>query len=89
MQARDAQPLPETVESFLLTTERRARALVNKGTALLIECAEAEVADVVAHHELMKRWCLRAGERHLVVPVEAEAPFRKALHALGYGMPRV
>jgi len=37
----------------------------------------------------MKKWCLRAGERQLVVPVEAEEPFRKALHSLGYGMPRV
>jgi hypothetical protein len=36
LQARDAQLLPETVESFLITTERRAQALVNKGTALLI-----------------------------------------------------
>ena len=89
LQARDAQPLPETVESFLITTERRARALINKGTALLIECAEAEVADVVAHHEPMKKLCLRAGERHLVVPVEAEEPFRKALRSLGYGMPCV
>jgi hypothetical protein len=89
LQARDAQPLPETVESFLLTTERRARALVNTGTALLIACAEAEVAARVANHELLKKWCLRAGERQLVVPVEAEEPFRKALRSLGYGMPRV
>jgi len=89
LQARDAQPLPETVESFLLTTEQRARALVNTGTALLIECAEAEVADRVANHELMKKWCFRAGERQLVVSVEAEEPFRKALRSLGYGMPRV
>jgi hypothetical protein len=36
LQARDAQPLPETVESFLTTTARRAQALVNTGTALLI-----------------------------------------------------
>jgi hypothetical protein len=32
---------------------------------------------------------LRAGERHLAVKVEAEEQFRKALHVLGYGMPRV
>jgi hypothetical protein len=89
LQARDAQPLPETVESFIITTARRAQALVNKGMALLIECAGAEIADVVANHEHMKKLCLRAGERHLVVPVETEEPFRKALHSLGYGMPRV
>jgi Helicase conserved C-terminal domain len=89
LQARDEQPLPETVESFITTTERRARALVNKGTALLIEGADAEIADLVANHERMKKLCLRAGERHLVVPVEAEEQFRKALRSLGYGMPRV
>jgi len=81
--------LPETVESFLITTEQRARALVNTGTALLIACAEAEIADWIANHEHMKKLCPRAGERHLVVPVEAEEPFRKALRSLGYGMPRV
>jgi hypothetical protein len=89
LQARDAQPLPESVESFITTTERRARALVNTGTALLIACADAEIADVVANNEHMKKLCLRAGERHLVVPLEAEEPFRKALRSLGYGMPRV
>jgi len=89
LQARDEQPLPETVESFITTTERRARALTNKGAALLIECVDAEVAETVAGHERTKKLCLRAGERHLVVRVEAEEQFRKALHALGYGMPRV
>jgi hypothetical protein len=89
LQARDAQPLPETVESFIVTTERRAQALVHKGMALLIECAEAEIADLLANHEHMKKLCLRVGEQHLVVPVAAEEPFRKALRSLGYGMPRV
>jgi hypothetical protein len=89
LQARDAQPLPETVESFLITAEQRARMLVNTGTALLIACAETEIADWIANHALMKKLCLRAGERHLVVPVEVEEPFRKALRSLGYGMPRV
>jgi hypothetical protein len=27
-----------------------------------------------------------AGERHLVVPAEAESAFRRALHELGYGL---
>jgi hypothetical protein len=89
LQTRDEQPLPETVESFVTTTERRARALHKKGPALLIECTDAEIADLVAHHERTKKFCQRAGERHLVILSEAEEPFRKALHSLGYGMPRV
>jgi hypothetical protein len=89
LQTRDEQPLPETVESFVATTERRAQALCNQGSALLIECADAEIADLVAHHERTKKFCQRAGERHVVVLADAEEPFRKALHLLGYGMPRV
>lgn len=89
LEARDVQSLPETVEGFINTTERQARALKNTGTALLIECADAEIADQIARHEGTKKLCLRAGERHLAVKVEAEEQFRKALHVLGYGMPRV
>jgi hypothetical protein len=88
LQARDEQPLPETVESFLTTTERRARALQQKGLALLIECADVEIAELVVQHERTRKFCQRAGERHLVVMADAEEPFRKALHAMGYGMPR-
>jgi hypothetical protein len=88
LQMRDEQPLPETVEGFITTTERRARALRTKGAALLIECADAEIADLVAHHERTKKFCEHTGERHVVIMAEAEEPFRKALHSLGYGMPR-
>ncbi len=87
--SRDEQPLPDTVESFIVTTERQAKALVNKGMALLIECADAKVAEQVATHDVTQPLCQRAGERHLVVQADAEEPFRKALHALGYGMPKV
>lgn len=88
LQTRDEQPLPETVESFVTTTEHRARALHKKAPALLIECADTEVADLVAHHERTQKFCQRAGERHLVILAEAEEQFRKALHSLGYGMPQ-
>jgi hypothetical protein len=89
LQTRDEQPLPETVESFVTTTERQARALRKQGAALLIECADAEIANLVAHHERTKKFCHRAGERHVVILADVEEPFRKALHLLGYGMPRV
>lgn len=89
LQARDEQPLPETVEGFILTTDRQARALKNTGAALVVECAGAELAELIANHERTKKLCLRAGERHLVVKVDAEEQFRKAVHLLGYGMPRV
>ena len=89
MTSRDDQPLPETVEGFMTSVNRHARALVNKGLALLIECVDAGVADAVSKHKETKALCLRAGERHLVVQADAEEQFRQALHVLGYGMPRV
>ena len=89
LQARDNQPLPETVEGFIVIAEHQARALHVKGPALLIECVNADTAAVVASNELTRQWCQRAGERQVVIMTDAEEPFRKALRALGYGMPRV
>ncbi len=85
--ARDDQPLPETVEGFLRKTERDARALSQVGSALLIECASAEIADRIAADKRTARLCLRAGERHLAVYAAKANAFRRAIHALGYGMP--
>ena len=85
---RDEQPLPETVEGFLETTARRSQALVAQGTALLIECADAALAEQLATHERTAKLCRRTGERGLVVRTEAEGRFRKAIRELGYGMPR-
>ena len=86
--SRDEQPLPETVEGFLDTTARRSQALAAQGTALLIECVDATLAEQLATHEPTARLCRRTGERGLVVRTEAEGKFRKALRELGYGMAR-
>ena len=85
---RHDQDLPETVQGFLRTTEQRARALKHQGNALLIECADAHIADLLATDRRTAKLCLRAGERNLVVPAESEHAFRNEIHALGYGMPR-
>lgn len=86
--ARDEQPLPETVEGFLDATARRARALVLQGAALLIECADSALAELLATREPTAKLCRRTGERGIVVRAEAEDKFRKAIRQLGYGMPR-
>ena len=85
--ARDYQPLPETVDGFLQAAKRGARALKMRGTALLIDCADAEIATRLATGKRTARLCLRAGERLLAVPTASEAAFRKAARAMGYGMP--
>ena len=85
--ARDDQPLPETVDGFLRNAARSARALTLQGTALLIECADADIAARLAADTGTAGLCVRAGERRLVVRTASEKAFRKAARALGYGMP--
>ena len=46
---------------------------------MLIECANAELAELLATHERTKKLCLRAGDKHLAVKENDEEAFRKAL----------
>ena len=85
--ARDHQPVPETVEGFLAAAKRGARALKIRRTALLVDCADAEIAARLTTDKRTAKLCLRAGERLLAVPTASEAAFRKAARAMGYGMP--
>lgn len=87
LDARDEQPLPETVEAFLRRIERGASALTRRRQAFLVECANERVAEEITGNPGTARHCLRAGPRRLVVPAESEAKFRKAVHALGYALP--
>ncbi|MFN0119673.1 MAG: hypothetical protein ACKV2V_04150 [Blastocatellia bacterium] len=85
--ARDEQELPALVLAFFRDSERNARALKPKGGAQLIECANAELADLLATNERTRKLCLRAGDKNLVVRESDLAAFRRAAHLLGYGMP--
>lgn len=85
--ARDDQPLPEKVEGFLRMVERGVKALKPAVDALLIECADAEIADRIAGNPHTAKYCLRAGPKSLSVPAKSEKRFRKAVHALGYALP--
>ena len=89
LEKRDEQELPDTVLGFITKTEHNAHALKHKGNAILIECRDAETAAIIATHERLKKLCQRAGDKHLVVLAEEETAFRKLLHVVGYGMPRV
>lgn len=86
LQTREDQPLPETVESFIKTTEKQSKALKISGTALLIDCENAEIAAMIATHKETSSLCLRAGDRQLVVRLENEEKFRNLIRILGFGM---
>jgi hypothetical protein len=86
LQTREDQPLPETVESFIKTTEQQGKALKILGTALLIDCENAEIASMIATRKETAGLCLRAGDRQLVVRLENEEKFRNLIRILGLGM---
>lgn len=84
LQTRDEQPLPDPVTGFFRNAAERARAIKDRGDAKLIECADAALAERIANAAALKAYCLRAGNRHLVVPANREQYFRKELEKLGY-----
>ena len=63
--------------------ERCAR-VHDRGLARLIECADPALAALIANDTRTRKHCMRAGERHLVVPASSEAAFRRALRDVGY-----
>jgi Helicase conserved C-terminal domain len=82
------EPLPETVKQLLADIQARANSLTKRGTAILIDCADPALAALIANDSRTKKYCLLAGERSLVVPIEAETKFRNALQKLGYSLPK-
>lgn len=83
---RDDQDLPDPVEGLLRQTERAARALLPRGSAVLFECADAETLARLIEDRTVGRLCLKADKCHVVVPEKSVDAFRKAVHGMGYGM---
>jgi hypothetical protein len=63
---------------------RRSGALTERGTALLIDCADRALAVLLARDRRTRGHCMLAGERTLAVPAASEAAFRRAARELGY-----
>jgi hypothetical protein len=82
--ARCGAPLPDTVARLLEDIADRCARVHDRGLARLIECAEPVLAALIANDTRTRKHCMRAGERHLVVPGSSEAAFRRALRDVGY-----
>ncbi len=76
--------LPSTLRSFLKDCEHRARSLRPAGRADLFECRDAELAALIARDSCTGRYCHRAGDTLVAVPVEHEGSFRRALRRAGF-----
>jgi predicted PhzF superfamily epimerase YddE/YHI9 len=74
------------VESFIKATEKQGKALKILGTALLIDCENAEIAAMIGTRKKTAGLCLSTGDRQLVVRLENEEKFRNLIRTLGFGM---
>ncbi len=84
--ARTEGPLPDTVRSLLGEVRERSARLRDLGTYRLIECADADLARLLAHDRRLRGRATLVGERHLAVPLSEETAFRRALHTAGYAL---
>lgn len=66
--ARSGAAIPDTVSRLLEDAADRSAKVCDRGLARLVECADAALAALIANDSRTRKHCLRAGERHLVVP---------------------
>jgi Helicase conserved C-terminal domain len=85
--ARATHELPNPVTTLFADVEARAGQLRNLGVVRLIECADPALAALIVRDRRLRDRCELVGDRHLVVAVDREPEFRKALQAFGYILP--
>ncbi len=89
LEARSTQPIPETVITLLNDVKRRSTGLAYAGNAHLIGCKDAVIQQLVASDTKLRKLCLPAGEKYLVVLPGKESQFLAALTRLGYIVPQL
>ncbi len=84
LEARSDAPLPNTVMRLLQDSADRSTRVQDRGLARLIECDEPTLAALIANDSRTRNHCMRAGERHLVVPTSSDSAFKRNLRDVGY-----
>jgi len=79
-------PLPPRVATFFKTSETNATALRRKADALVFDCRDQEIAELLTSEKELVNLCFRIGKSRLVVLAEHEAQFRKAIREFGLGI---
>jgi hypothetical protein len=87
LESHSAEPIPPTVATLLADLHERTGRLRDKGTARMIECADAETAQLLILDAKLKTLCHLAGERSLVFRESDESAVRSRLRKLGYVVP--
>jgi hypothetical protein len=86
LRERAEPPLPEAAVALLGEVRERCARLSDRGTVRLIECADADLARILAHDRRLRAHCTLVGERHLAVPLDREDRFQRALWEAGYAL---
>ena len=81
---RAAHGVPPAVRTLLDDVEVRAGRVRDLGLHRVVECADAQVATLLARDRTLRGLCTRVGERHLLIDPAGEAKARAALLKLGY-----
>jgi hypothetical protein len=87
LMTHSAEPLPHTVAVFLQDQRERAGRLRDLGTARLLECADAALAQMLAGDPQLRGKLHLAGEHWLVFRTEDETAVRRGLRRLGHIVP--
>jgi rRNA-processing protein FCF1 len=82
--ARTRTAIPDTVTRLLDDLAERSTKVRDQGLARLVECADPALAALIANDSRTRKYCMLAGERHLVVPASSEATFKRTLREVGY-----
>jgi hypothetical protein len=87
LEARNHGPLPQTVKVFLDDLANKAGQLKDLGTARLIACADASLAQLLVRDRRLRNLCRLAGDDQLVFRAADETTIRRILKELGYVLP--
>lgn len=85
---RSDQPLPPKVESLIGDATTRSQAVRDLGNAILLECADDEIASLICESPHGRSLCIRAGKHHIVAPARHDSRLRALVHELGFGILR-
>ncbi len=83
----DNHSLPPIFRTFFDDLKKKEGQLSKRGSYILIECQDAQIALLLANDRELKKFTFLVPERQLIVLAEREEYFRRHVKKLGYFLP--